>query len=234
MKRVTTLVGKVVMGAMMLCFATGARADGLEYRYEIGAMVGGCSYYGDANYVSPIDNFNIMGGLLWRYNINPRMAVKADVAVARISGTTEGKENTFPGGDVKFARMMYELGAQYECHFFAYGDGTGYKRSHRLVPYLLAGVGMTYAPAPANHVFTANIPVGIGLKFKVAPRLNLGCELTYRFTFSDDLDVTQKTAPVLNDPYGIDSGFMKNKDNYSFLSFFVTYDLSPKYRKCNN
>ena len=232
--RLAALVQKAVVGAMMLCFATGARADGLEYRYEVGAMVGGCSYYGDANYVSPIDNINIMGGLLWRYNINPRMAVKADLAVGRISGTTEGKDNVFPGGEVKFGRMLYELGAQYECHFFAYGDGTGYKQTRRWAPYLLAGVGMTYAPAPAKHVFTANVPVGVGLKFKVAPRLNLGCEFTWRFTLSDNLDVTGKSAPVLDDPYGIDSGFMKNKDSYSFLSVFVTYDLSPKYRKSNN
>ncbi len=231
--KLAALVRKVIVGTMMLCFATGARADGLEYRYEVGAMIGASSYYGDANYVSPIDNFNIMGGLLWRYNINPRMAVKADLAVARITGTTEGKDNVFPGSEVRFGRMLYELGAQYECHFFAYGDGTGYKRSHRWTPYVLAGVGMTYAPAPAKHVFTANIPVGVGFKFKVAPRLNLGCELTWRFTLSDNLDVTD-TAPVLNDPYGIDSGFLKNKDSYSFLSVFVTYDLSPKYRKCNN
>lgn len=232
--KLAALVRRAVVGAIMLCFATGARADGLEYRYEVGAMVGACSYYGDANYVSPIDNFNMMGGLLWRYNINPRMAVKADLAVGRISGTTVGKDNVFPGGEVKFGRMLYELGAQYECHFLAYGDGTGYKRSHRIAPYILAGVGMTYAPAPAKHVFTASIPVGVGLKCKVAPRLNVGCELTWRFTFSDNLDVTNTTGADLNDPYGIDSGFMKNKDNYSFLSVFVTYDLSPKYRKCNN
>ncbi len=232
--KLAALVHRAVVGAIMLCFATGARADGLEYRYEVGAMVGASSYYGDANYVSPIDNFNMMGGLLWRYNINPRMAVKADLAVGRISGTTVGKDNVFPGGEVKFGRMLYELGAQYECHFLAYGDGTGYKRSHRIAPYILAGVGMTYAPAPAEHVFTANIPVGVGLKCKVAPRLNVGCELTWRFTFSDNLDVTNTTGADLNDPYGIDSGFMKNKDNYSFLSVFVTYDLSPKYRKCNN
>ena len=232
--KLAALVRRAVVGAIMLCFATGARADGLEYRYEVGAMVGASSYYGDANYVSPIDNFNMMGGLLWRYNINPRMAVKADLAVGRISGTTVGKDNVFPGGEVKFGRMLYELGAQYECHFLAYGDGTGYKRSHRIVPYILAGVGMTYAPAPAKHVFTANIPMGVGLKCKVAPRLNVGCELTWRFTFSDNLDVTNTTGADLNDPYGIDSGFMKNKDNYSFLSVFVTYDLSPKYRKCNN
>ncbi len=232
--RFAGLVRGVMAGAMILCYATVVRADGLEYRYEVGAMVGGSSYYGDANYTSPINNINVMGGVVWRYNINPRMAVKTNLAVARISGTTEGLDNRFPGGDVDFGRLLCDLGAQYELHFFAYGDGSGYKQSRRLAPYLLAGVGMTYAPAPAKHVFTANIPVGVGLKWKVAPRLNLGCELTYRFSFSDNLDVTRETAPILNDPYGIDSGFLKNKDSYSFLSIFVTYDLSPKYRKCNN
>lgn len=224
----------MVVGAMMLCLSAGIRAQGLEYRYELGAMVGGCSYFGDANYTSLTDNFNVMGGLIWRYNINPRMAVKANLAVARISGTTAGLENRFPGGDVEFSRTLYEIGGQYECHFLAYGDGVGYKNSKRVAPYMFIGVGMTYAPAPADHVFTANIPLGIGLKCKVAPRLNLGCELSYRFSFSDRLDVTRETAPLLNDPYGIESGFMKNKDSYSFLSVFLTYDLSPIYRECNN
>lgn len=227
-------VCRVVLGAVMLCLATVARADGLEYRYEVGATVGACTYYGDANYLSPLDNFNVMGGALFRYNINPRMAVKANAVISRISGKTASSGNTFPGGDVEFGRMLYELGAQYECHFFAYGDGSGYKRSHRVAPYILAGLGVTYTPAPAKHVFTPNIPVGIGLKYKVMPRLNVGCELSYRFTFSDNLDVTRRAGTVLDDPYGIDSGIMKNKDGYSFLSLFVTYDLSPKYRKCNN
>ena len=99
---------------------------------------------------------------------------------------------------------------------------------------MFAGAGLTFAPKPADNVFTLNLPVGIGVKYKIAPRLNLGCELSLRFTFSDRLDVTRETAPILNDPYGIKSGLFKNKDSYSFLSLFVTYDLSPKYRKCNN
>ncbi len=230
----TVLVRRMVLGAMMLCLATVVRADGLEYRYEVGAMVGGCTYFGDANYSSPFNNFNIMGGAVFRYNINPRMAVKSNFAVARISGKTAGGDKAFPGGDVKFGRMLYELGAQYECHFFAYGDGSGYKRSRKLAPYIFGGLGVTYAPAPAKHVVTPNIPVGIGVKWKVAQRLNMGCELSYRFTFSDKLDVTGKPGAVLDDPYGIESGFLKNKDGYSFLSIFLTYDLSPKYRKCNN
>ena len=223
-----------LLGAMMLCFTGSACADGLEYRYELGAVVGGCSYYGDANYSTPWDNMNIMGGLVGRYNINPRMAVKGNLAVARISGSTVGNDNRFPGGDVEFSRTLCDLCAQFECHFFAYGDGVGYKKTHRLAPYIFAGVGLTYAPKPANHVFAPNIPLGIGLKYKIAPRLNLGCELSFTFTFSDRLDVTDKTAPVLDDPYGIDSSIFKNNDSYSYLSISVTYDLSPKYRKCNN
>ena len=233
------MAGRVSMRCLlafvaMMCMAGVAHADGLEYRYEVGVMAGGSSYHGDANYSTPMKNMNMMGGIVARYNINPRMAVKASLVVAGISGSTVAEENRFPQGDVEFSRTIYDLGAQYECHFFAYGDGTGYKRSRRLVPYLFAGVGMTFAPEPAENVFTANIPLGLGVKYKIASRLNVGCELSFRFTLSDKLDVTDKTLPMLEDPYGIKSSSMKNKDSYSFLTISVTYDLSPKYRKCNN
>ena len=228
------VIRSFLLGAMMLCLAGGVRADELEYRYELGVMVGGSSYYGDANYSSLMKNLNMMGGVMGRYNINQRMALKASLAVAGISGSTADFENRFPGGDVDFSRTIFDLGVQYECHFFAYGDGSGYKGSRRLAPYIFAGAGMTFAPKPANNVFTLNLPVGIGVKYKIAPRLNLGCELSFRFALSDDLDVTRETAPVLNDPYGIKSSGLKNKDSYSFLSISVSYDLSPKYRKCNN
>lgn len=33
--------------AMLMCFAGNAHADNLEYRYEVGVMAGGSSYYGD-------------------------------------------------------------------------------------------------------------------------------------------------------------------------------------------
>ena len=56
------LVRRVLLGTMMLCLAAVVRADGLVYRYEVGAMVGAGSYYGDANYTSPLNNFGFMGG----------------------------------------------------------------------------------------------------------------------------------------------------------------------------
>lgn len=232
-KNITSLL-KTLVVAIILCISSAVQAQGLEYRFEAGGMVGASCYYGDANYSSFMKNINVIGGLIGRYNINARMAVKADLLVARITGSTEGLENKFPGEAVEFDRTLYELGAQYEYNFWAYGEDGGYKGYKRVVPYVFVGLGCTFAPKPANHVFTANIPLGIGVKCKVIPRLNVGCELSYRFSFSDRLDVTDKTALQLNDPYGIKSGFLKNKDGYSFISLFVTYDLSPKYRKCNN
>lgn len=224
----------LLLCAALLCALSAARADDLEYRYEIGGFLGGSSYYGDANYNSFLKNTNIMGGLIWRYNINPRMAVKTNLAMAKISGSTADAENRFPGGDVEFSRTIYDLGAQFECNFFAYGSGASYKGTRRLVPYIFVGLGMTYAPEPAKNTFAMNIPVGVGIRYKFAPRWNVGCELSFRFTTTDDLDVTNTTAPILSDPYGIKSSGFKNKDSYSFLSIFVTYDISPKYRRCNN
>lgn len=47
----------------------------------------------------------------------PRMAVKTNLAMAKISGSTADAENRFPGGDVEFSRTIYDLGAQFECNF---------------------------------------------------------------------------------------------------------------------
>lgn len=220
---------------LLLSSVYGLSAQELEYKMELGAMAGGCFYMGDANYSTPLKNTAIAGGILARYNFNPRMVVKGNFAVGRIHGTTEGLSNKFPQGQHStFSRNVYELGGQFEYNFFAYGTGAGYKDSHRLAPYVLAGIGMTYAPKPADHVVALNFPLGMGAKYKLAERINIGIEWTIRFTSSDKLDVTNKHGLILDDPYQIEGKGMKNKDSYSLLLAYISYDLFPKYRKCNN
>lgn len=229
------MVRRVAAVLVLLSSTFVAVAQELEYKMELGGMAGGCFYMGDANYTTPLKNMALAGGLLARYNINPRMALKGDLAIGRIKGSTQGLDNKFPGGaHAAFARNIYELGAQFEYSFFAYGTGAGYKDSRRIAPYILAGVGMTYAPKPVNHVVALNIPIGIGVKYKLANRLNVGAEWTMRFATSDRLDVTDATGMQLDDPYGIHSSGFKNKDSYSWLMLYVSYDMFPKYRKCNN
>lgn len=202
---------------------------------ELGVLGGGCFYMGDANTNRLFLETNSGAGILARYNINPRMVIKGDIAKGIISGNTSNTRNKFPTDEpVAFRRSIYELGAQFEYNFFAYGTGEGYKDSHRLTPYILGGAGLTFAPKPEEHVLAANFPIGVGVKYKLAPRLNIGAEWTFRFTTSDKLDVTNEKGFRLDDPYGIRSGFLKNKDTYSLFFAYISYDLFAKDCHCND
>lgn len=197
----------------------------LEYKMEIGGMVGSSVYLGDANYTGLLKNVNFGGGAIARYNLNPRMALKMNIAYGGISG--DASDVSFaPNIDrdaLKFKKSVVDIGCQYEMNFWAYGTGVSYKNTRRLVPYIQLGLGFT----AGSGVFSLNMPVGIGLKYKVANRLNIGIDWTVRLSMTDKLD-------GITDPYKIKSGFWKNKDSYCWTMLFVTYDFWPRLRKCNN
>lgn len=219
--------------------------DDLEYKMDFGAGLGTCFYMGDANDV-PFAHMSIMTGLTVRRILNQRMAVKANLAYGNVRGNSDGYfiptdagSQTAAGGvptSVSFSRGVVDLGAQFEMNFWGFGMGKSYKGDKRCTPYILAGLGMTLAVGGGVSANPAlNIPVGVGVKYKIKPRLNVGAEWTFRFTTTDRLDVS-KDMTQLDMPYAVNSpGFsFKNKDCYSFLMFFITYDMCPKLRKCNN
>ena len=67
-----------------------------EYKYEIGGMAGGAFYMGDANKNTIFKGMNPAVGAVFRYNINFRWALKANLMWGQVSGKTEGMENVFP------------------------------------------------------------------------------------------------------------------------------------------
>ena len=239
-----TWIRTAITACCLLLVFTATRAEEeVEYKMDMGAGLGGCFYMGDANSV-PFADLSVMGGLTARRIFNPRMALKANLAFGHIHGSssgtfipTNGFSHTPEGGiptKVSFSRNVLDLGVQFELNFWGFGTGVGYKGNSRITPYILAGAGMTIgmgggAPACGG----LNIPVGIGVKYKVKPRVNIGFEWTMRFSTTDKLDATPE-GTQLKDPYGVESKFFKNRDSYSFAMFFITYDMFPKYRKCNN
>ena len=78
------LVKYILFLACMIC-TIGIQAQELEYRYELGGMLGSGFYLGDANYSSLYKNNHLAGGLLFRYNLNPRMALKFDLMYTGIN-----------------------------------------------------------------------------------------------------------------------------------------------------
>ena len=79
-----------------------------------------------------------------------------------------------------------------------------------------------------KNVFTMNVPIGLGIKYKAAKRVNLGLEWAMHISGSDKLD-------GVTDPYLIkSSGLFKNTDCYHILQFTVTYSFAEKCRTCHN
>ncbi len=236
----------LLLTVLCLTCANAYAQDGdiLEYQQEIGGGIGISSYIGDAN-GSFLKNPGLYGTAIWRRNFNPRMVLKTNLGMGHISGDTKGiyipkdpKSKTPEGGEnavlIAFSRNFVEAGAQFEFNFLGYGMGAAYKGLSRWTPYLLVGAGMTLGFGGGGKTCAGfKIPLGVGFRYKLRPRLNIGFEWTINFTTTDKLDDADFPTH-LDDPYGIKSGMFKNKDCYTKAFVFLTYDIAPKYRKCNN
>ncbi len=219
----------------LLAAAPAGAQDDPEYRMEIGAAAGGVNYEGDFN-GNLFGNMQPMGGLLWRYNFNPSSALRVMVGYGKLKGNSGDVETYYPdlGAGNAMQRRQYafdnglvDVSVTYEYNFWPYGTGRDYRGAKRLTPFLFGGIGATHVSGGGQTAFTANIPIGIGLKYKVAERVNVGVEWTMHFSLSDKLD-------GVADPYGIESsGLFKNTDCYSALLVTLSYSFSAKCRTCN-
>ncbi len=220
-----------VFGALWLVLAWPAKAQ--EYKHEVGAAVGASSYMGDANKTALYRHPGIVGGFMYRYNLNFHWAVKANLFAGNVSGSTKNSGNVFPHGqEAAFKRWFVDGGAQVEFNFFPYSDKYAYLSAKPYTPYLLVGVGTTFAGGE-HSFFNVNVPVGVGFKYKIKNRVNIGIEFSMRKLFGDDFDAPENNAEwSLNNPYGIESSFLKNKDWYSLTMIHLTWDFGLRKDPC--
>ena len=217
--------------ALLLATALPASAQSdYEYRMEIGAGVGLVAYEGDFN-GNITHGMQPMASAVLRRTFNPYMALRFAAAYGKLKGSSKNVKTYMPeyvDTPYEFANSLVDVSATYEYNFWPYGTGHDYRGAQRLTPFIFAGLGATYASGSGNNVFTANVPLGVGVKYKVATRLNLGIEWAMHFSMNDNLD-------GVKDPYGIQStGMCKNTDCYSMLQLTLTYSLMPKCRTCHN
>ena len=219
---------------MFICFIC-TTAVAQEYKYEIGGMAGLSMYMGDANQTALLKGFNPAGGMVFRRNFNFRWALKTDLMMGRITGDTKNTDNVFPNnGEASFNRDFFELGGQIEFNFLPYSDKFAYLNTSKIAPYLLTGLGVTVAPGKNQTFASVHFPLGLGVKYKIRNRINLGLEYAVHKLFSDSFDAPDKEGFNLDNPYKIQSGLFKNKDWYNTLMFSVTWDFGPNDRKCTN
>lgn len=204
--------------------------DDVEYQMEVGGGLGLLNYQGDFN-GSLTKSLQPMGCLLLRRVFNPYMGLRADVGVGKIKGSSADADTYYPDMDVtpyKFDNLLADLNVVFECNFWPYGTGREYRGAKRITPYVFGGIGGTFVKGDEKNVFTANVPFGFGVKYKMGDRTNIGISYAMHISMSDKLD-------GFKDPYGIkSSGLFKNTDCYGMLKVTLTYSFMAKCRTCHN
>lgn len=220
-----------LLSILLLVAAVQTQAqDDVEYRMEVGAGVGLVSYLGDFN-GSVVKNMQPMGSLVWRWVFNPRMALRAKGSYGKLKGSSADVQTYYPDMQAKpyeFNHSLGDLGVTFEYNFWPYGTGRDYRGAKRLTPFIFGGVGGTYVSGGPKDVWTAHVPLGLGVKYKLGDRVNIGLEWAAHFSLSDKLD-------GVVDPYLVkSSGLFKNTDGYSALLVTLTYSFQAKCRTCHN
>ena len=199
------------------------------YRMEIGAGIGLSGYLGDFN-GSLTKDLQHMGSVVGRYIFNPYSDIKLTVGYGKLKGASTGNPTYYPDykdNKYEFSNTLIDATFAYEYNFWPYGTGRDYRGAKRLTPFVSGGLGMTMVSG-TKSVFTANLPIGLGVKYKLGERTNLGLEWAMHFSLSDELD-------GVKDPYSIkSSGLFKNTDCYSTLQLTFTYSFMAKCKTCHN
>lgn len=225
--------------ALLLTVIITKAQDQPEYRMEIGAGAGLAAYVGDLN-ANPFKGMQPMGALVAKYKMNPRMACTINLGYGQLKGASADTDDWMPGlkdDPATFKSDIIDVQLRYEYNFWPFGTGREYHGAQPLTPFIAIGLGTCIGSAKVSQptagqskesAVALQLPLGFGVKYKVADRLNLSAEWVIHFTTTDKLD-------GMEDPYGIPSqGLFKNKDSYSTLQLSLTYDLWERCKTCHN
>lgn len=204
-----------------------------EYKYEYGLMGGTASYLGDVNKTNLFKNPSLSGGFVFRHNLSFRWAMKYNLVAGSIYGNSKNSNNHFPfDKEYSFSRTFFDLSAQVEFNFLPYSDKYSYSGTKPYTPYVFTGLGLTYATG-GDDFFNINAPFGVGFKYKLKNRVNIGLEFSLRKFFVDDFDVVDSSETyTLDSPYGIESSRLKNQDWYSLTLLFLTWEFGLRKDPC--
>ncbi len=191
-------------------FAVFAFTSNAQALFDVGIKGGTTYYLGDLN-STLFNKLQPVGGAYIRYNINSRWATKAQGVMGKITDPMSQK--------------FIDVSLQQEFNFFEYGLLKTGDFEYTFSPYICAGIGLTSFITNGDAIFSPNIPFGIGVKYKLFDRINIGLEWTMHKLFTDDFD-------GVDDPYQIGGSSLLNNDWYSLCTLNIGIDLGERYKFC--
>lgn len=202
--------------------------------YEMGVFVGGSNVIGDVgptNYINP-NSFAIGGVIKWdkstRYDFRASLIytkLRADDANSDLPSRVERGFN--------IQAKMLEASLGMEFNFF---DFNLHNFSKPATPYIYGGISVfahdkifirNGESDDYGNRITFGIPMGVGVKAKLAQHVIVGFEVGARYTFTDNLDGSNPIKE-LADREDLKFGNIFSDDWYVFTGITITYSFGRK------
>lgn len=204
----------VILSLLVFAFSDTALSQRKTFfsKSELGVMFGGSYYVGDLNPVHHFRDSKIALGLIYRYNINQRIALRVNAFSGEILGDDNQSEIAYnKNRNLSFQSRIFELGVGMEINMFKFRTNDF---RHPITPYFTYSLALFYHNPKANYngniielreigtegqgTYLSDkkpyskvqfaIPLGVGLKFLIAKRVIFSVEYGFRLTFTDYLD----------------------------------------------
>jgi hypothetical protein len=186
---------------------------------EFGISAGAAHYFGDLNTRAAINRPKPAIGLFFRKQFGNYIGMRISGHYLQLGySDIYNTDNEFQKRrNLSFNTNVFEIALQGDFNFFKFVPGDPY---HRFTPYVTLGVGVfSYDPyayyrgqkialrslgteGQGNAAYPDRqpygsmgicLPFGVGAKYSINPRMNVGLEITHRFTNADYVDDVSKT-----------------------------------------
>ncbi|MGD0756959.1 MAG: DUF6089 family protein [Bacteroidales bacterium] len=190
---------------------------------DYGVFAGVSSYFGDINPNRPLYSPLPAGGIFYRYNFNPREALRTNLFIGGLRANDLDFNNAFQQARAaSFSGTVGEWAVQFEFNFFPYSTQG---KQWNFTPYFAAGAGIAFVNT-VTFAYVPVIPFSFGFKINVYKNIGLEAEYGFRKTFYDNFDgVKDLVAPS-------DYSWIHNNDWYTFTGIAVTWKFYNKLAGC--
>lgn len=273
----------VVVISLLLCISVQpatAQWEAIRQEGEFGLSAGAAHYFGDLNTRAKINRPKIAVGAFFRKQFGNYIGLRVGVHFAQLGYSDKyNTHNEFMRRrNLSFNTNIFELAVQGDFNFFKFVPGDPY---HSFTPYVTLGVGVfsydPYAYLNGQKIFLRPLgtegqgladslnrkpyntmaicfPLGVGIKYALTDRMNIGFEIAYRFTtadYIDDVSTTYvgadkfpllpdgsasparllqdrsyETGPEVIGTAGRQRGFANQKDHYVFAEVTLSFNLT--------
>jgi hypothetical protein len=254
-----------------------AQPQSIVQEGEFGIGVGAGHYFGDLNTRAKLNRPKIAAGIFFRKNFGNYIAVRAAANFAQLgySDIYNTHNSVMLQRNLSFNTNIWELALMGDFNFFNFMPGDP---EFNYTPYITLGVGVfsydPFAMLQGQKYFlrplgtegqndtsgkskpygsmAVCIPFGVGIKYAINERTNIGFEIVHRFTTTDYIDDVSTVYPdpaifpplpngdpspaaLLSDrsyeygtPIGTKGkqrGISTNKDQYVTGLIYITFNL---------